>query len=130
MSDTTNKLIEVMFKVSRFMKSMHYKSPLVNLSMIQLQALIFLKHNPSAQMSDIATHFRIELPSATSLVNKLHEMELVERQTDDKDRRLVRIDLTNTGQTLLKDAMIERNKKIETLLSYVAESDKDELLRI
>jgi DNA-binding MarR family transcriptional regulator len=130
-TDTTNKLIEATFKISRAMKdSMCYTSSITQLSLVQLQALIFIKKNPNVPMRKIAEHFRIELPSATSLLNKLSTMKLVERHTDPDDRRIVRINLTTDGQTLLKNAMIERAKKMEKLLSFLPEEDKSTLLRI
>lgn len=131
MTTTTNKLVEATFKLSRLIKeNMCYTGNIAQLTVVQLQALIFLKKNPNVTMSKIAENFRIELPSATSLLNKLSELKLVERQTDPIDRRVVRINLTQQGQTLLKNAMIERTKKIEELLSFVSGDDQATLLRI
>ena len=128
---TTNKLIEATFKMLRILKeNMHYTSSMAQMSMMQIQALVFIKQNPNVPMSKIAENLRIELPSATSLLNKLSELKLVERQTDPDDRRIVRINLTTAGQTLLKNAMMERTKKIEELLSFVSEEDQEALLRI
>jgi len=128
---TTNKLIEATFKMLRILKeNMHYTSSMAQMSMMQIQALVFIKQNPNIPMSKIAENLRIELPSATSLLNKLSELKLVERQTDPDDRRIVRINLTTAGQTLLKNAMLERTKKIEELLSFVSEEDQEALLRI
>src|ERR1700685_845456 len=96
MADTVaQKFIEVMFKCSRlFRERMHYTSTIAHLSYLQIQTLTYLKLQQNAQMSEIAEHFHIELPSATSLLNKLVALQLVKRQQDEKDRRLVRIVLT------------------------------------
>lgn len=125
------QLVEEIFKFSRFMKGqMCFDTALLRLSMLQLQALVFLKRHDKAQMSEIATNFKIELPSATSLVHKLSTLHLVERQADEKDRRLVRIVLTKKGKALLDQAMKERSKKISNTLSYLSEADRKDLLRI
>ncbi len=131
-TDTANnKLIEEIFKFSRYMKShMCFDSELARLSMLQMQALIFLKKNKAAQMSEIAQYFTIELPSATSLINKLTRLELTERKADDHDRRLVRITITKQGEKLLQQAMEAHSKKMKETLSYLSETDKKELLRI
>ena len=127
----TNQLIDATFKVSRLIKeNMCYTSSITQLSMLQLQALIFIKRNPNVPMREIAEHFRIELPSATSLLNKLSTMDLVERLTDPKDRRIVRVSLTTAGQTLLKNAMIEKTSKIEKLLAFLSKKEKEALLAI
>lgn len=81
-------------------------------------------------MSGIAEHLHIEMPSATSLLNKLVALQLVERQQDDKDRRLVRITLTDKGSALLKKAMEEKVKQLEHMLSYLSETEQEELLRL
>src|SRR6266576_2561990 len=109
----SNKISEILFKVVRLLKKeMSYKDEFAQLSVLQIQALFFLKQNKNAQMSEIAEHFHIELPSATSLLNKLNQMDFVERNADPNDRRLVRIVLSKKGEAVLKQAMDERNKKV------------------
>lgn len=129
--DTNTKLIETMYAVGRLMKEdMSYASPLMRLSMLQIQALVFVKKNNGAQMSDIATFFSIELPSATSLITTLKKAKLVERKPDKNDRRLVRIYITIKGESLLKDAMSARSKKINQNLKFLSAEDKKTLLTI
>ncbi|HSW88054.1 MAG TPA: MarR family transcriptional regulator [Candidatus Saccharimonadales bacterium] len=126
-----SNLVEEIFKFSRFMKGqMACDSALMKLSMLQLQVLVFLKRNEPAQMSEIAKYFSIELPSATSLINKVTKMGLVERTADKHDRRLVLISLTKEGHSLLQKAMEEKGKRMTETLSYLSETDKKELLRI
>ena len=81
-------------------------------------------------MGDIAEYFCIELPSATSLLNKLCDQKLVERYEDQEDRRMVMISLTDGGKTLVKQAMRERRKKLEMILSYLSKKERLELLTI
>ncbi len=129
--NTNSELIESIFRLSRLMKeNMCYSSELTTLSLLQLQALIFLNKKKNAQMREIAEQFKIEMPTATSLINKLSTAKLILRQEDSKDRRLVRIVLTEQGKTLLDKAMKERTKKMHFLLSYLSDNDKIELLRI
>lgn len=130
MSDT-EALIENIFTVSRIMKAnMSYTSGIEHLSILQIQAMVFIRKNKQVQVSELARHFGIELPSATSLLNKLCTMKMTDRNTDKKDRRIVRVTLTSQGEAMLKDAMIERDKKIRKMLSLLSEKDKSDLLRI
>lgn len=125
------KFVEVMFASSRLLKErMHYSSKLCDLSILQIYTLRFLKEKANAQMSEIAEHFHIELPSATSLLNKLVTLQLVERKPDEKDRRLVRISLTEAGNKLLKRALEEKINQIEHMLSYLSEEEQEELIRL
>jgi DNA-binding MarR family transcriptional regulator len=131
--DKTTELVGIIFKVTRLMKDeMSFSNNLVHLSILQIQTLIFLKCNQDKEvsMSDIAEYFDIELPSATSLVNKLCDLKLVKRNADRNDRRLVIIVLTGGGKKLLDLAMNARRKKLEKILSYLSKKDKLELLNI
>lgn len=129
--DNKIELVEMIFKVSRLMKDkMSYTNKLIHLSILQIQTLIFLNKNKKVSMSDIAGYFHIELPSATSLLNKLYDQKLVERHEDEQDRRLVMITLTNQGKILLKQAMYERRKKLEKVLSYLSEKERSDLSTI
>ncbi len=124
-------LIEAFFKLSRLMKeNMSYSSSIAKLSLLQIQALVFLQQKPNAQMREIAVQFKIEMPTATSLVNKLCKMGLVVRKEDLQDRRLVRISLTDQGRSLLTKAKIDRSKKLTQIISYLSESDQQVLKKI
>src|SRR6266566_263350 len=115
MTDTlATKFIEIMFKSSRlFRERMHYSSQIAHLSFLQLQTLTYLKLQNNAQMGEIAEHLHIELPSATSLLNKLVALQLVMRQQDEKDRRLVRIVLTEEGNAILTLAKKEKEAHVK-----------------
>lgn len=132
MTDTlATKFIEVMFKTSRiFRERMHYSSKIAHLSFLQIQTLTYLKMHHMAQMTEIAEHFHIELPSATSLLNKLVTLQLVKRQQDVKDRRLVRIVLTEEGSNMLAEAKKEKESHVTQLLSYLSPEERQELLRL
>src|SRR6266567_800597 len=132
MTDTNAKtFLEEFFKFTRCLKDKSfYKDDLKELSILQLHALVFLKEHEHVQMTEIAKNFKIELSSATSLLNKLCTMELAQRELDTNDRRIVRIQLTQKGKQLLSEAMEIRLKKTEKMLSYLSEQDTNELLRI
>ncbi len=130
-TDKTVELMETMFVVFRLMKEkMSHLNNLAQLSMLQMQALVFLNQNKNTSMGDIADYFHIELSSATSLLNKLCEQKLVERHEDPEDRRLVMITLTHKGKSLLKQVINERRKIMEKMLSYLSVKEKTELLHI
>jgi DNA-binding MarR family transcriptional regulator len=127
----TTKFIETMFKSTRLMRGyMEYSTDVAQLSILQVQTLSFLKHHKNAQMGEIAEYFHIELSSATSLLNKLVTLQLVERQNDAKDRRLVLISLTEKGETLLQKVLDAKCLHFGKMLSYLSDTEKNELLRL
>jgi MarR family transcriptional regulator, organic hydroperoxide resistance regulator len=130
-SPVATKFFEVMFKNSRLLRDkLNYSSDITQLSMLQVQTLSLLKRNTSVQMTEVAEYFHIELPSATSLLNKLVALQLVRREQDSKDRRLVRVTLTNDGENLLKKAMNEKLEHFEHMMSYLSDAEQHELLRL
>jgi len=130
-SPVAAKIFEVMFKNSRLLRDkINYSSDITQLSMLQVQTLSLLKKQSNAQMGEVADYFHIELPSATSLLNKLVALHLVKREQDLKDRRLVRVMLTPDGENILKKAMDEKLTHLEHTLSYLTQSEQHELLRL
>lgn len=128
---TAKRYIEVMFKSGRLLREqMKYSSDLSHLSILQIHTLSFLKEKSNASMGEIAEHFHIELPSATSLLNKLVALHLVKRLPDEKDRRLVKVALTDEGNNILKNAMEEKLIHVKKMLSYLSEDEQNELLRL
>lgn len=127
--DVNTQLTDAIFTLSRHMKE-RLSGELGHLTLVQLQTLAFLRKNNNITMTDIANYFKIELPSATSLINKLVKAKLVSRKEDLEDRRLVRICLTAKGEKLVDIAIKERSRKIEKNLSYLSMDDKKQLLRI
>ncbi|HEX7042761.1 MAG TPA: MarR family transcriptional regulator [Patescibacteria group bacterium] len=129
--NNSSALIEKTFSFLRCIKErMSLQTDVMNLSMVQLHTLLYIKHNPSTPMKSIAEYLKVELPSATSILNNLVKLQYVKRNTDKDDRRLVLLTLTSKGETLLSDAMKERTKNMEKILSYLSEKDRQELLRI
>src|SRR5476651_2068641 len=97
-SPVATKFFEVMFKNSRLLRDkINYSSDITQLSMLKVQTISLLKRNYSIHMGEVADYFHIELPSATSLLNKLVTLQLVKREQDSRDRRLVRVTLTDEG---------------------------------
>jgi DNA-binding MarR family transcriptional regulator len=126
-----DKILEVFFEISRGIKSeMAVDCQTSQLTVLQLQALIFIKRKNTLSMSDIANLFNISLPTATALSDKLINLNLIKRQESEKDRRIVNISLTEKGNALLKKAMKIRHQKMNKVLAYLSLEDRKELLRI
>jgi DNA-binding MarR family transcriptional regulator len=131
MGDVSLELVEEMFAIARLMKEeMSCTNDQFHVSMLQIQALRFLDRNPGSTMSDLAKHFLIELPSATSLANRLVGDGWVRRQEDPDDRRVVKLALTEKGQTMLRTGMDRHRKKLAEILSYLSDGEKSDLLAI
>jgi DNA-binding MarR family transcriptional regulator len=74
------------------------------LSPSQLSALTTVDNHGPITLGDLAAHERVAPPSITKVVSKLEAAELVHRQPDPTDRRVVRVALTPAGTALLRES--------------------------
>jgi len=126
-----DQLTEIIFELSRTMKEeMAFDSDTAQLTVLQFQTLILIKKKKTVSMSDIANQFKISLPTATVLSDKLVRENLIKRIRDENDRRIVDVSLTEKGKSLLKKAMKQRHQKINKMLSYLPSEDKKKLFNI
>jgi DNA-binding MarR family transcriptional regulator len=130
-----NKIDQIIFDkifnlYRKLKKKIQIDSRIFNLTMIQLHSLIFFKNNPKCQLTDLAEAFAISLPTATSLTNKLVEMNLLKRLPDKNDRRVIHFVLTKKGIEHLKKAEKSRKKTICFLLDKLTKEEKLQLLKI
>jgi len=129
--EINNQILEAMFKLVRdFKGSMSDSFKHSHLTMLQCEAMSCIKKHKEAHMGDIANHFATTMPTATALIDKLIGTKFVKRENDVKDRRIVRISLTKSGEKLLSESTKQKASKMDKLLSYLSKQDKLELLRI
>lgn len=130
-SNLNIQLEEVMSHVSRYMRRQMVGAIKNNdLTMTQLETLIFIKQHGPSHMKDIASHFGISMPSATSMIDKLVTMKLTLRENDIKDRRNVTIVLTTKGEQLLQEGWKKKKERLNAMLNLLSEEDKQTLLKI
>ena len=124
-------LFELLFQLSKNIKDkMNYFSEVGNITIPQFMALSFIKREKSVQMKEIAEHFSIEMPTATSLLNKLAKQSLIVRKTKKTDRRVVRISLNTKGEKLLSFLKKIQEENMKTMLNYLSNQQKEEMLNI
>lgn len=131
MKDITWELVEAIFQTTRSIKICMGKSSTTSrISPLQLYTLRFIKKKQEVSMSQIARYLTIELPSATSLINKLVAEKLVKRYEGKDDRRTVKLRLTLGGRLALENALTDSKKRLRQSLSPLTEADKNNLLSI
>lgn len=125
------QITEYMFKVLKTMKhNISLSSENLHVTQVQFDALCFIKKHKFVEMHQISEYFSTTMPTATSLVDKLIAYKFAIRKNDPKDRRIVRISITNKGEKILSQALKHRTFVMNKLLSYLSAEDKKDLLRI
>ncbi|ACA53638.1 MarR family winged helix-turn-helix transcriptional regulator [Clostridium botulinum] len=78
-----------------------------------IKVIVYLKHNGNCPISKIAKDLLISKPNMTPIIDKLISENMVTRYTDPKDRRVIRVELTEEGVLFIKD----QEKLIKALLA-------------
>ena len=94
-----------------------------DLTVAQLRVLLVLQSMGSCRMSDIASILDVALPTTTGIIDKLVKKELVIREADPQDRRLVICRLSNAGQDLINRLWTSGQFQMERLLEGLTDEE-------
>jgi DNA-binding MarR family transcriptional regulator len=101
----------------------------IGLSAPRLSALSVIVAKGPLSLAEIAAAEQVRPPTMTRLVDALVEAELVTREADPSDRRMVRIAATEAGRALLDSARRRRVATVAERLARLAESERRALER-
>ena len=110
------ELMEAMPAIMQFVRTIMRNQREPSLSVPQFRVLAFLSHHPGASLSDVADHIGITRASASTMVERLVQRNVVDRQEDPNERRHIMLKLTPTGSDLLEEMRNSTRQKIAELL--------------
>jgi len=122
-----DNLSELIREVGKKMKDLHRNVEGCPLAPMSLMALKFVSENKNPTMKDLADQFGITPPSVTALIDPLVESRYLLRELDSKDRRLVRLMISDNGQQVLKKSLQLARKGITEILNQMEEEEFDNL---
>ena len=89
----------------------------LDLTMSQLKVVLLLFITGHSRMSDISSELGVSLATATGVVDRLVERNLLIRNGDPDDRRVVLCQLSNDGEKLIRDLWLLSQKRAGDLMS-------------
>ena len=131
-NESFSEAISMMFAMGRFMRNRMYskiKDSQCN-SLLQFEALRYIKENDRPLMREVARHFHITPPAATLLVDGLAKEKLLLRVFDSKDRRTVRLELTTHGKRFFERGMTQRVNELKKILAVLTPKEHTQLIAI
>lgn len=81
-------------------------------------------------MSELSAQLNLPFSSTTRLIDWLQRASFVERQPDARDRRVVRVRMTRSGEQLYQIGMDYNKQQIARLLKDFSATEQTELLRL
>ena len=101
----------------------------MEISALQFNALLTIREFGPLTMGDLSDHLFTACSTATDLADRMERAELVERVRDEKDRRVVRLQLLPRGDDVLNKVIAERQSFIGEVLKEYTGDEYAELLR-
>jgi DNA-binding MarR family transcriptional regulator len=122
-----DNLSELIREVGKKIKDFHKEIKGIPLASMSLMALKFVAEKKNPTMKELADQFGITPPSVTALVEPLVESRYLLRELDAKDRRLVRLMISDNGQQILKKSLQIARKGMIDILNQMEEEEVDNL---
>lgn len=95
---------------------------------LQMQLLLFVQHYGPQKMSDLAGYRKISKPQLTTAINGLVRQNLVSREPDEEDRRIIRIRCTEEGLQYLKNLSDQLIAYLSHSVEGLSEDEQRQLL--
>lgn len=136
------EVVDQFFQLSRELKRMSCPSKqcltagdghhisLGSLTMLQMHALSMMRGPEGVTMRELADGLQITGASASALADRLIETGWVERVLDDRDRRVVHLQLRPESKKRLKGMQGQHIAQMEIILNKLSLHDRQTLLRI
>jgi len=86
-----------------------------------------LQESGTLHIAEIAERLQIAGPQMTHLIDKLVDLDIVERQTGTVDRRMINITLTSKGKTTLEEHNSRLRNAIRKALSRLTGEELEDL---
>ncbi len=119
----------IMFSYNDISRSINPKGLLkIDLTTAQIKLLTCFSDSDQHTMSALSKKLSVSLPTITAMVNRLEHSKMVRRERDSKDRRVVKVSLTRSGQRELSRLVTIREKEMERILMNLTEEEMTHFL--
>lgn len=123
---------EIIFSIRKLMQAGEFYTKELNkkyqVSSPQLNCLLSLYENGPLPPSQIAKHIMVKSSTVTGIVDRLEQKGLVKRFRNSPDRRIITIELTDSGKNLAKHAPPPIQQKIIDGLKKLSKDELDQII--
>lgn len=95
----------------------------------QFDALLFLREHGELTMGELCQKMYLACSTATDLIDRMERNDLIERERDSEDRRVIRLKTKPKGLQIIEEVLKARKGYLSTVLAQVEDEDKDQLIR-
>lgn len=103
---------------------------LPELTLPQLHVLITLAHCDNCKMSELSRALGVTLGNMTGMADRLLKSGYLSRRPDDKDRRIIRLQLTTKGKKAISIMKEHQHRTMRQVMAKMTVNDQETMLRI
>lgn len=103
--------------------------PQREVSLPQLHVLMVLQQDGPMTVSELAHLLHISAPSASALLDRMEERSLVHRVRDVTDRRVVHVEMSDHGRSVVEELTWLRQDQLQRLLGAMTAEELRDLSR-
>ncbi|AXI00587.1 MarR family transcriptional regulator [Sporosarcina sp. PTS2304] len=96
----------------------------------QSHLVFMLERRGRLRMSELAEALQLTAGAVTSASDKLIEHGYVSRTRDEKDRRVVYLDITEKGCDTMQELRMKGRKKMKSVFAHMSEEDLQRCIQI
>jgi len=109
--------------VTRLARRLRQKSD-VEATASQISALATIERLGPLTIGELSAAERVQPPSMTRIVAGLEELDLIQRETDERDRRVARVRVTSLGQRLLERSRSKKDAYLAARLGSMSNEER------
>lgn len=99
----------------------------LNITVPQFTALQILINNGNMTIGELSQKMNLACSTITDLIDRMEKSELVTRKKDEKDKRVVRIEVLEKGFVVLEQVINKRQEFLASKLIVFSDSEKSAL---
>ena len=128
--EVINEILAVQQKTSHIILTYAMKSwQNLELPLAQFKSLFIIVAKGAINFSTLANELAVTRGNVTGIIDRLEKQELVVRKTNPEDRRIVWIEATEKGRSMLTSLMENQTGRMVHILEYMSTEELEHLLK-
>jgi DNA-binding MarR family transcriptional regulator len=99
----------------------------LNITPLHFEIMFHLDRDGTMHIAEIGDRLQIARAQMTQLIDKLADLKMVKRQSDEHDRRVMNITLTRKGHIYIKEQTSSLNNVTREILSSLDASEMEQI---
>jgi len=131
LQDFEREIMEVKdFYIEFFKKTlvMNGRGTGFDFTLSEMKALTAFRGDRDYTMGELSKNAQVTMPSMTEMIDKLAQKGMAERYRDDRDRRVVKVRLTDKGKQLRKEFMQKRLQDMKEVFGKLSRNEQEDLI--